>query len=1070
MKRRGKMNIKKKAKVFYLKKQLSIMLILVLLLTTVLPLNAISSVAESISSTESITAQNQQATPSNGSESFEEEWKSEDFTYDEITEKLISTNSYYAITGFSEKGKAKILKNKALVIPATVEVMEKGNKVEKRITGIGKDAFAKKDIESLTINIPEGYKEYIIADGAFENNKLTEINIPFGVKFIESYAFRDNEIESLDLPETVVKVGNNSFTNNKISSLTVSDRVEKFQFDSFSFANNKLTEVHLPYSIFKLLKNVFINNTGYQDGKVLLYTRNKKHLETSTYIQPHSDYHEFRLMGEEVNRENLYKLIKTAAALELSDYTQESRDVLVEKLNAAQVAFAGEASTQEEINAAEVNLKQAIEALVPEGVNKRKLNENIKRIEERNPSALLYTAESYAALTSALNEAKRVFADASVSQEEVNLALSALLNSENALTIKEEAKYTLQDFTFEGSKITGFSASGKDKFEYNKDLLIPEINADGEAITEIADSAFENTKSDYIIRTDTGYSPSGLDSVVIPETVKRIGAKAFKYNKIKEVKLPDGLEYIGSLAFNGNQLTGIEIPDSVTDMGEGVFSLNRIAHAKLSNGMEKIAPGIFARNITLGHIDIPQGTKVIGKSAFSGCPIREINIPEGVERIEETAFLSHRIETLYLPPSVKIVEKQAFASNKKFRYLKYIKLSEGIEEIGSNAFKSGLVEEVDIPLSLKKLAKDAFNDNFNSEKDVIKTKVYSVSNEQIELLKNKANKHELILKTIDLTKLKNLIDSANNLKNSYKYQNAAEEKKTDFDKALLEALRVKNEPISQSNVNNHVDSLQRGIDNLDGSLAKEDKGKEEEKPDSQGKEPDKKEDGSKQDNKQDAKADDKQGGKVDDNKTADGNKTTDVNNITDNNKTVDDNKITDNNNQNTDNPNKKDDNKQGNNNTVNDSKNNNQNADQNQSNKAYQSYSYSSSGSGSSGSFGGSSKVMKSVKKKEKEGSWQRDAKGWWYKHKDSSYSKASWELIDGKWYYFNEEGYMFSGWLIKDGVWYYLATFGETEGSMLKGWQSINSKWYYFNESGAMLLNTSVSGYRLGADGAYIE
>ena len=441
-----------------------------------------------------------------------------------------------------------------------------------------------------------------------------------------------------------------------------------------------------------------------------------------------------------------------------------------------------------------------------------------------------------------------------------------------------------------------------------------------------------------------------------------------------------------------------------------------------------------------------------------------------MERIEETAFLSHRIETLYLPPSVKIVEKQAFASNKKFRYLKYIKLSEGIEEIGSNAFKSGLVEEVDIPLSLKKLAKDAFNDNFNSEKDVIKTKVYSVSNEQIELLKNKANKHELILKTIDLTRLEELIDSANNLKNSYKYQNAAEEKKVDFDKALAAALKVKDEPVSQSNVNNHVDSLQRCIDNLDGSLPKEDKGKEEGKPDNQVKEPDKKEEGSKQDNKQDAKVDDKQGGKVDDNKTADGNKTANDNKIVDDKKIAYDNKNTDNNNQNTDNSNKKDDNKQGNNNTLNNSQNNNQNTDQNQSNKAYQSYSYSSSGSGSSGSFGGSSKVMKSVKKKEKEGSWQRDAKGWWYKHKDSSYSKSSWELIEGKWYYFNEEGYMFSGWLIKDGVWYYLATFGETEGSMLKGWQSINSKWYYFNESGAMLLNTSVSGYRLGADGAYIE
>ena len=106
-----------------------------------------------------------------------------------------------------------------------------------------------------------------------------------------------------------------------------------------------------------------------------------------------------------------------------------------------------------------------------------------------------------------------------------------------------------------------------------------------------------------------------------------------------------------------------------------------------------------------------------------------------MEEIGDTAFLSHRIETLYLPPSVKVLGKQAFASNKKFRYLKNIKLSEGIEEIGSGAFKSGLVEEVYIPASLKKIAKDAFTDNLNSQKDVIKTKIYCASSEQIDHLK-----------------------------------------------------------------------------------------------------------------------------------------------------------------------------------------------------------------------------------------------------------------------------------------------------------------------------------------------
>ena len=40
----------------------------------------------------------------------------------------------------------------------------------------------------------------------------------------------------------------------------------------------------------------------------------------------------------------------------------------------------------------------------------------------------------------------------------------------------------------------------------------------------------------------------------------------------------------------------------------------------------------------------------------------------------------------------------------------------------------------------------------------------------------------------------------------------------------------------------------------------------------------------------------------------------------------------------------------------------------------------------------------------------------------------------------------------------------------MLTGWQKIAGKWYYFYSDGAMAANTTIGGYRLGMDGAWIQ
>lgn len=91
-----------------------------------------------------------------------------------------------------------------------------------------------------------------------------------------------------------------------------------------------------------------------------------------------------------------------------------------------------------------------------------------------------------------------------------------------------------------------------------------------------------------------------------------------------------------------------------------------------------------------------------------------------------------------------------------------------------------------------------------------------------------------------------------------------------------------------------------------------------------------------------------------------------------------------------------------------------------------------------------------------------------WYYMDGNGVMKTGWQEIDDTWYYFRENGQMFKGWLqTKSGApWYYL----NSSGKMVVGWQQVDGKWYYFDNTGKMFANTTVDGYKLGADGAMID
>ena len=648
------------------------------------------------------------------------EWSQEDFTYGEFKYKgrMEEETHRFGITGFSEKGKAKLAKNPDLVIPKEVTI----DGVLKPVEGIRENSFENLKINSVTF--PKTDVEFIIKDSAFQNSGITKVTFEEGLKSVESRAFKDNKLTEVSIPGTVWKTGSESFMNNEISKLEISDDVDSIQIDNFSFANNKLKLVKLPYSIFKIRHFVFKDNTGYENSKVVrLETRNPEHLQSSTYIVPESDHHKIVLVTD-VDRSELFQELQSVKSIVKSDYKQEQFDEFDKVLQEAKRIFKDEKSTQEQVDKAFDDLVKAEAKLRQSSPDRSKLRDSIKRAEELIPEA--FEKESYDAMKKELDKAKEVLADLDKTSDEITAANKSLEEALSNLVIKKDYLYTSEDFTYEGNAITGFSESGKAKFKVNKNLVLPDKTPEGKDIEVIGKSAFSLEKDPGVnFGTDTVSSANGMVSVKLPQNLKRIEEDAFRLNNFKNVEFPSTLEYIGGSAFNGNRLEKVILPDAVKDVEGGAFSLNQITELRLSPNMTKVANGTFARNIKLKKLEIPEGIKVIEGSAFQGAPLKELTIAKTVEEIKGRAFTGHQLEELTIPGNVKKIGRQAFAHNIKWKRLKKLTLEEGIEEIGDSAFRFSLLKEVNLPKSLKKLSDTAFRDAETTDKKHVIVKLYT---------------------------------------------------------------------------------------------------------------------------------------------------------------------------------------------------------------------------------------------------------------------------------------------------------------------------------------------------------
>ena len=136
----------------------------------------------------------------------------------------------------------------------------------------------------------------------------------------------------------------------------------------------------------------------------------------------------------------------------------------------------------------------------------------------------------------------------------------------------------------------------------------------------------------------------GLEHVVIPEGVEKLGHSAFRNCKMKSVVLPDSVDRIRAKAF---------------------YQCENLKSVRLGSSVDTIEDSAFAACCSLKYIDIPAGIKTIGDFSFLNSGLESIELHEGLLYLGRKAFSGTNIKSIHLPASTKELGYNCFGSNLK---------------------------------------------------------------------------------------------------------------------------------------------------------------------------------------------------------------------------------------------------------------------------------------------------------------------------------------------------------------------------------------------------------------------
>lgn len=547
-----------------------------------------------------------------------------------------------------------------LIIPDSVTTIEKGAFTLNEISDLKLSnslktvttAFGYNKLTSVVI--PEGVEK--IESLAFSDNNLTSISLPNTIKYLAG--FNNNDLTSVVIPESVVELGDDAFARNQILSVTIPGNVKKIgksafrntwheklitsvvieegveEIGSYAFSGNHIKEVDLPSTIKSVAANSFYKNLGY-DGIVHLYTsdfKNPLSIKDSNYqvVNPGKVAVKYKVGEKILKEEDIWINPSTNSYFKIGDKVNISPSYSNSKYELIDSAEKEVAISDKENEVVfECRDKEVLEDSILTTINKvESLAVEFGTSEESVLSRLAKETtiidSNDKVYTVGLNWSIKDY-NGDVSGECVAIGTFNLpegvvkpdsitsLSVTCKVVVKEDfsnidySKWTSEDFSFEGTAITGLSNIGTEKLKENKHLYLPSVNLNSESITYIKEGAFKGL---------------GLASVYLPKvTGLVVGANAFENNSIASLYIPEGIAEIDTYAFNQNDLKVVDFPSTLKKIGNRSFANNVLVSANFSDDIEGIAiDGYSFENNQLTSVKILKKVRKIAEAAFINNP------------------------------------------------------------------------------------------------------------------------------------------------------------------------------------------------------------------------------------------------------------------------------------------------------------------------------------------------------------------------------------------------------------------------------------------------------------------
>lgn len=199
------------------------------------------------------------------------------------------------------------------------------------------------------------------------------------------------------------------------------------------------------------------------------------------------------------------------------------------------------------------------------------------------------------------------------------------------------------------------------------------------------------------------------------DNITRIPDRAFYNSKLNgKIILPHSLKYIGAYAFARNSFNQLYLPPYVTEIGEGAFeSCHNFRTLNLPRYLTKIGNRAFKDCLLSGELVIANNVTEIGDYAFSGCTsLTKLSLTSSLQRIGAYAFSGCKYLKceLAIPSTVTEIGDGAF---KDCSYLSgNLTLPANLKKIGSKTFQNcnSFTGTLVIPNSVTEIGQEAFSD------------------------------------------------------------------------------------------------------------------------------------------------------------------------------------------------------------------------------------------------------------------------------------------------------------------------------------------------------------------------